>query len=130
MADPNLYCANCNQLLDPTDKFCRECGLPTMRRAQAQAAVPALSPNTEELQRALDATVDPRPFIREEAGAPTSPADKALGHTQLPVTTGDVVRVTNPTFAANLASSTTLMVGIIVVLAVSGIVMIVLALRP
>lgn len=121
MADTLLHCANCNQPLDPTDKFCRECGLPTVRRAEAQAQVPTLSPTTEELKRALDPVSEPRPFVREEV-EPTAPAE--------PLRTSDVVRATNPTFMTNLASSTALMVGVIVVLAVVGIALIVLALRP
>lgn len=123
MAELELNCANCGQPLDPSDKFCRECGLPTLRRAEAQAQVPTRSPDTDELKRALDPTIEPRPFLREEVEptAPDAPLD--------PLHTSDVVRVTNPTFVANLASSTALMVGLIVVLAVVGILLIVLALR-
>jgi hypothetical protein len=124
MAELELYCANCGQPLDPSDKFCRECGLPTLRRAEAQAQIPTLSPDTGELKRALDPSSEPRPFLREEVEptAPTSPSD--------PMHTSDVVRVTNPTFVANLASSTALMVGLMVVFAIVGIALIVLALRP
>lgn len=124
MAETNFYCANCNQPLDLTDKFCRECGLPTLRRAEAQAQISALSPDGDELKRALDSATEPRPFLREEA-EPTAPAMPPE-----PLHTSDVVRATNPTFITNLASSTALMVGLIVMLAVVGIVLIVLALRP
>jgi len=41
-----------------------------------------------------------------------------------------VVRATNPTFAAKLASSTTLMVGVMILLAVAGVFFLVLAFRP
>lgn len=124
MAETELYCANCGQPLDPTDKFCRECGLPTLRRAEAQAQVSTFSPDTDELKRALDPALEPRPFLREEV-EPTEPASAPD-----PLHTSDVVRATNPTFITNLASSTALMVGLMVVLAVVGIALIVLALRP
>lgn len=124
MAEMELLCANCGQPLDPTDKFCRECGLPTLRRAQAQAHVSTFSPDTDELKRALDPAVEPRPFLREEV-EPTAPASPPE-----PLHTSDIVRVTNPTFVTNLASSTALMVGLMVVLTLIGITLIVLALRP
>jgi hypothetical protein len=125
MAESDLQCANCGQPLDPADKFCRECGLPTLRRAEAQAQVPTLTPDTDELKRALSPTPEPRPFVREEV-EPTAPASLPAE----PLTTSDVVRATNPTFITNLASSTALMVGIIILLAVIGITLIVLAFRP
>ncbi len=121
MTETELDCANCGQPLDPSDKFCRECGLPTLRRAEAQAQVPTLTPDTDELKRALDPTLEPRPFVREEV-EPTTPAE--------PLHTSEVVRATNPTFITNLASSTALMVGLIIVLTLAGMTLIVLALRP
>jgi hypothetical protein len=119
----DLQCANCNQRLDPTDKFCRECGLPTVHRSETQRQAAATPPNAEEMKRAMDVAADPRPFERPveqtEAMPPMRPE----------LTTGSVVKVTSPTFAAQMAGSTLLMVGLIVVLVVIGIGMIVLALR-
>jgi hypothetical protein len=118
-----LRCANCQHRLDPTDKFCRECGLPTLHRAHTQRAVPTPPPDTAEFRRAMDVAADPRPFIRE------TPADEPSGQVTDPpdLTTGSVVRVTNPTQAAQMAASTLLMVGLIVVLAVVGVALLVLA---
>ena len=125
MADLEMHCANCGQPLDPADKFCRECGLPTLRRAEAQAQVPTFSPDPNELKRSLEPDLEPRPFLREDGEPePTEPPPS-----DEPLHTSDVVRVTNPTFAANLASSTALMVGLIVVFAIIGIALILLALR-
>ena len=126
MAESELHCENCQQPLDPTDKFCRECGLPTVRRAQAHIAVPGLAPDTGEMKRALDAMPDPRPFLREEPPADPSPPSEPPAE---PLTTSDVVRATNPTFASQLASSTMLMVVVILVLAVVGVVLLFLAFR-
>jgi hypothetical protein len=128
MADSELFCENCKHRLDPTDKFCRECGLPTLRRAETQAQVLAAPPpDTGEMQRALDAVPDPRPFLRP---APETDAASVPERTAEHLTTSDVVRATNPTFAAKLASSTTLMVGVMIVLAVAGVFFLVLAFRP
>ena len=119
-----LTCANCSQRLDASDKFCRECGLPTMRQAQKQKQVPALPPDTSEMRRALDAVPDPRPFARVE---PEPMSDAAAEGED---TTGDVVQVTNPTLAFQMASSTLLMVGVMVVLAIAGVIFLVLAFKP
>ena len=121
-ASPEPACENCGQRLYPTDKFCRECGLPTVRLAQAQKRVPA-PPDTGEMQRALDAMPDPRPFARQEPEP--EEADEPPE-----ATTGSVVRATNPTFAFRMASSTLLMVGVVIALAAAGIVLLVLAFRP
>jgi len=115
-----LFCSNCNNRLDPTDKFCRECGLPTVHRAEAQRLAAAEPPNVAELKRAMDVAADPAPFA---APGPRN------GRTQPELTTGGVVRVTSPTFATQMAASTLIMVGLIVILAVAGIALIVLALR-
>ena len=122
--EASLACANCGQPLDPTDKFCRECGLPTVRQAQAQHAAPAAPPDMGELKRAMEAAPDPRPFLRPDL-EPEPPADAGNEPT-----TGSVVRVTSPTFAASLAASTLVMVGIILVLAVIGIALLFMAFRP
>jgi hypothetical protein len=71
----------------------------------------------------MDVAADPRPFIRETPASgqgvePVEPPD---------LTTGSVVRVTNPTRAAQMAASTLVMVGLIVVLAVVGVGLLVLA---
>jgi uncharacterized membrane protein len=116
---PELTCANCGRRLDPTDKFCRECGLPTVRQAQAQKLVPA-PPDTGELKRAFEVQPEVKPFARAE---PEPEPDE-------PLTTGQVVKSTNPTFTANLASSTALMVGVIVVLVIAGVLFLFLAFRP
>ena len=127
MADTELFCENCKQRLDPTDKFCRECGLPTLRRAETQAQVLAAPPpDTGEMQRALDAVPDPRPFLRPASETDAPVPERTAEH----LTTSDVVRATNPTFAAKLASSTTLMVGVMILLAVAGVFFLVLAFRP
>jgi hypothetical protein len=126
-----LACANCRHPLDPTDKFCRECGLPTLRQAETQRAVPATPPpDTQELRRALDAVPDPQPFSREgtvlAARLPEGPAGLS-GEGEL--TTGGVIRATNPTQAARMAATTVFMVGLILVFAVVGVVLLVLAFR-
>jgi hypothetical protein len=115
-----LTCANCGRRLDPTDKFCRECGLPTPRHGQAQKLA-AAPPDTSELKRAFAVEPELKPFARPE---PEMEADEAEN-----LTTGSVVRATNPTFAANLASSTLLMVVVIVLLALAGLVFLFLAFR-
>lgn len=115
-----LTCANCGRRLDPTDKFCRECGLPTPRHAQAQKLA-AMPPDTGELKRAFAVEPELKPFARPEPEEETEATEN--------LTTGSVVRATNPTFAANLASSTALMVAVIALLAVAGIVFLFLAFR-
>jgi hypothetical protein len=124
-AAPELRCANCQHRLDPTDKFCRECGLPTLHRAHTQRSLPTPPPDTAEFRRAMDVQADPRPFIRS-AGDEPQPAEPAE---EPELTTGSVVRLTNPTQATQLAASTLLMVGLIVVLAVIGVALLVLAFR-
>jgi hypothetical protein len=118
-----LRCANCNNHLDPTDKFCRECGLPTLHRSETQRLAAASPPNVAELKRAMDVLADPEPFTRSS----DEPMQSQAASPEL--TTGSVVKVTNPTFAAQMAGSTLLMVGLIVVLVVIGVALIVLALR-
>jgi len=118
-----LHCANCNSRLDPTDKFCRECGLPTVHRSETQRMAAASPPNVAELKRAMDVAADPAPFVRS-----SDESTQALAAAP-ELTTGSVVKLTNPTFAAQMAGSTLLMVGLIVVLVVIGVALIVLALR-
>lgn len=108
-----LTCTRCGQLLEATDNFCRQCGLPTHR----PTAPPAAPPDTQELKRAFDITPDPRPF--ERAPDPATPA---------PESTGQVMKATSPTHMTHLAGSTGLMVGLIVVLALAGLVLLGLAL--
>jgi hypothetical protein len=118
-----LKCSNCDHALDVSDKFCRECGLPTLRRAQQQHAAVVEPPDTHEMRRALDAVPDPRPFQRPGITAPTG--------TTRDETTSSVVQVTNPTFAASwLAGPSLVMVGLMILFALGGIVLLVLAFRP
>lgn len=136
-----LACANCGQRLDPADKFCRECGLPTMRRAAERQRIPAAPPDTGEMKRALNAVPDPQPFMRLEAEPEATervappvapPADGPLTQagTPPPETTGDVLRATSPTQVVQMASSTLLMlIGLMVVLALAGAVLLIVALR-
>jgi hypothetical protein len=85
--------------------------------------MPAAPPDTDEFKRMMEVEADPRPFVRSSTGE--IPTAEASGEADL--TTGSVVRVTNPTQAAQMAASTLLMVGLIVVLAVIGVVLLVLA---
>ena len=117
-----LTCANCSRRLDPTDKFCRDCGLPTTHHAQAQKLA-ATPPDTGELKRAFAVETELKPFARPE------PEVEPEAEETEDLTTGSVVRATNPTFAANLASSTLLMVIVIVLLAIAGLVFLFLAFR-
>jgi len=117
-------CANCGQPLDANDKFCRQCGLPTLRQAEAQKRIPVPPPDTGEFKRALDAVPEPQPFLR------TEPEFEPLEDEPPEETTGSLVRATSPTQAMRLASSTLLMVGVIFILAVVGILLIVVAMRP
>jgi hypothetical protein len=116
-------CANCHHPLDATDKFCRECGLPTMRQAQAQRAVPMHAPGTLEPRPGLEVVPDPQPFVRQ-ANDPTMPVE-ASGE----LTTGGVVRVTSPTMATQMAISTVIMVALIATFLVVGVSLLVLAFR-
>lgn len=116
-----LSCANCGQILEATDRFCRECGLPTLRQA-ARPRVPAAPPDTAELQRALEAQPEVTAFIRDEGPTEAAPPPAE--------TTGDVLRATSPTQAVQMAASTMMMlVGLMVVLAVAGVILLVLALK-
>lgn len=124
MTEAELRCENCGQRLDANDKFCRECGLPTVRRAEAHIQIPSLAPDTGEMKRALDAVPEPLPFLRED---PPEPA--AAEPLREPLATSDVVRVTNPTFVSQLASSTALMVAVIAILVIVGVALIFLAFR-
>jgi len=117
----DLKCANCGRVLDPHDKFCRECGLPTLRRAQSHAQVPQSPPDTGEMKRAMDAVPDPKPFLR--SNVETAPALSPVE------TTGSIIHATSPTHATNMASVTMLMVGAIVILAMIGLVLLFLAFR-
>ncbi len=124
MAEEQLFCENCHQRLDPTDKFCRQCGLPTVRQAQAQKRVPGLPPDTIELQRNFDVQPDPTPFLRAEPEAASDPE----AQTQTP-TTGTVLRATNPTRAFQASAVTIIMVGLIVFMVLAGAALLVLAYR-
>ncbi len=123
-AQPELRCANCGQRLDVSDKFCRECGLPTIRRAETQRAVPAVPPpDTLELKRALEAMPEPQPFVR------ASPDSTPVPEAGQEITTGAVLRVTSPTFATQAAVSTLFMVALILFLVGLGVLLLVLAVR-
>jgi hypothetical protein len=122
----DLRCANCGQQLEARDKFCRECGLPTLRHAAERKPVHLEPPDTVELKRALEATPEPKPFLRvepmlDDANEPDLPA------TPLPETTGDVLRGTSPTQMTRLAGSTLIMIGLIVVLVIAGVVLLLMA---
>ena len=119
----DLRCANCDQHLDVTDKFCRECGLPTVHRAETQRLAAAAPPNADEMKRAMEVQPGTTNFAQPIDTAQSRP----MGGPEL--TTGSVVKVTSPTFAAQMAGSTALMVGLIVVLALVGLALIVLALK-
>ena len=124
MADEQLFCENCHQRLDPTDKFCRQCGLPTLRQAQAQKQVPGFPPDTVELKRGFEVQPDPSPFLR--TGADMAPDPERM--TQTP-TTGTVLRATNPTQAFQAASITIIMVGLIIFMVLAGAALLILAFR-
>ena len=113
-------CANCGQSLELTDKYCRECGLPTLRQAETQRAVPVVPPDAPEIQRALNAAPDIQPFTR-------STTDELLSDEDL--TTGGVLRVTSPTYATRMAASTGLMVAAILALVIVGVLLLVIAFR-
>ena len=124
MAENVILCENCHQQLDPTDKFCRQCGLPTVHRAQAQKQMPEPPPDTAELQRNFEVQADPSPFLR--AGPGLEPDAEALYQTP---TTGSVIRATSPTQAVQMASLTIIMVGVIVFMVFAGIALLILAFR-
>lgn len=124
MADEQFFCENCHQRLDLTDKFCRQCGLPTVRQAQAQKFVPDFPPDTAELQRNFEVQPDPTPFLRTGGDIATD-QDKA---TQTP-TTGSILRATSPTHAVASASTTIIMVGLIVFMVLAGAALLLLAFR-
>jgi ribosomal protein L40E len=121
MADEQLFCEKCHQQLDPTDKFCRQCGLPTLRQAQAQKRVPDFPPDTAELERNFEVQPDPAPFLRDNE------ADREK-LTETP-TTGDILRVTSPTQAVRSASVTIVMVGLIIFMVLAGAALLILAFR-
>jgi hypothetical protein len=120
-AGSSRSCANCHRALDATDNFCRECGLPTLRQAEALRAVPTHAHGTSEPRPGLDVVPDPQPFVRPAVDS-TRPVA-----TNGELTTGGVVRVTSPTQATQMAISTVLMVLLIVGLVVAGVVLLVLA---
>jgi hypothetical protein len=119
MADDQLFCENCHQRLDPTDKFCRQCGLPTLRQAQAQKQVPGYPPDTAELKRNFEVEPDPTPFLRTET---------QLTPDQTP-TTGTVLRATNPNHTFQSATTTIIMVGLIIFMVLAGAALLILAFR-
>ncbi len=116
-------CANCHRSLDDMDKFCRECGLPTLLQAQALRAVPTDAPGTPAVRPGLEEMPDPQPFVRPGAD-PTRPVEPS-GE----LTTGGVVRVTSPTLATQMGLSTVVMVVLIVALAAVGVTLLLLATR-
>ncbi|MDW8325361.1 MAG: zinc ribbon domain-containing protein [Anaerolineales bacterium] len=122
----DLRCANCGQQLDPRDKFCRECGLPTLRHLAERKPVHLELPDTVELKRALEATPEPKPFLRVEP-APGETDDPYLPTTSPPETTGDILHGTSPTQMTRLAGSTLIMIGLIMVLVIAGVVLLILA---
>jgi hypothetical protein len=124
MADEQLFCENCHQRLDPTDKFCRQCGLPTLRQAQAQKEVPGFPPDTAELKRNFEVQPDPTPFLRTGSGM--VPDQDDLGQTP---TTGSVLRATSPTQAVQSAATTIIMVGLIIFMVLAGAALLILAFR-
>lgn len=124
----HLRCANCGHRLDPTDKFCRECGLPTLRHLAERKPVHLEPPDTVELKRALDATPEPKPFLRVEP-APDEADEPDLPAAAPPETTGDVLRGTSPTQMTRLAGSTLIMIGLIAVLIIAGIVLLLMAIN-
>lgn len=118
-----LLCGSCGQALDATDKFCRECGLPTLRRAQLLRAMPEAPPDTDEFKRAMEMAPDPQPFLRSTARVTS---DDGGG---LELSTSGVLKATNPAFATQMAGSTLLMVGLAVFLFGLGVLLLVLAFR-
>ncbi len=122
MTEDSLFCGNCHQPLDPTDKFCRRCGLPTLQQAQAQKQVAVLPPDTLELQRNLDAQPDPTPFLRAGADTQATAADATP-------TTSSVIRSTNPAFTIQTASLTIVLIGLLVFMAFAGAAFLILALK-
>jgi hypothetical protein len=120
----DLRCANCGQRLDTQDKFCRECGLPTLRHAAERKPVHLEPPDTVELKRALNVTTEPKPFVRVAAEADD---DIEADSTPLPETTSDVLRGSGPTQMTRLAGSTLIMLGFIAVLVIAGLVLLIMA---
>ncbi len=122
----DVRCANCGQQLDAHDKFCRECGLPTMRHAAERKQVQVEPPDTAELQRALNVVPDPRPFVRAE---PEPEALDEAGPTPPPQNTRELLRATSPTQTMRMAGSTLVMIGLIAVLVVAGVALLAMALQ-
>lgn len=121
-----LGCANCGQPLDPNDKFCRECGLPTPRNP-ARPRVLVAPPDTAELKRALNAAPDPQPFTRLEPEPEPEPepeiTEAASPSAGVRDTTGGIVKATSPTFAMQSASVAMVMLVVIVLIAIAGMIL-------
>jgi hypothetical protein len=98
-----------------------------LRQAETQRAVRAAPPDARELKSALEVQPDPKPFTRE--GSVLTPPTTPSPAVEPELTTGGVVRVTSPTQATQMALSTLLMVGLIVVFVVVGVVLLFLAFR-
>ena len=122
MADEQLFCENCHQQLDPTDKFCRQCGLPTVRQAHAQKYVPDFPPDTDELQRNFDVQPAPSPFL--QTGEEAAQNQETILQTP---TTGTVLHATNPPHTVQLASTTIIMVGLIIFMVLAAAALFILA---
>ena len=97
--------------------------MPTVHRSETQRQAAEQPPDAAELKSAMDVATGPAPF----EGAVDQRMRGANTGTEL--TTGGVVNVTSPTFAAQMAGSTLLMVGVLIVLLVVGVTLIVLALK-
>src|SRR5205085_7775845 len=106
------------------ERCCRECGLPTLLPAQTERAGPTYAPGTAGPRPGLEVVPDPQPFLRP-ASDPTRPVES-----KTELTTGSVLRVTSPTMATQMAWSTVMMVGLIVIFAVVGVVLLVMAVKP
>ena len=117
-----LTCSNCGQPLDVSDRFCRECGLPTVRQAEAQRKAASVPPDTAEMKRALEMAPEPEPFTREEE--PGADLDDAAD------STGSVLKATSPTQAMRMAIPTAIMIVVIMFLAGVGVVLLLTALKP
>ncbi|MBL8096798.1 MAG: hypothetical protein JNL73_21660 [Anaerolineales bacterium] len=70
MGNAELMCANCDQVLDPGDLYCRTCGLPTVRAYALRAQTVGSAPDLQELERALD--IAPEPEVMERVTASTT----------------------------------------------------------
>ena len=54
---PLILCPHCGREEPGGTRFCRQCGLPTIRQAQAHKQVPSLPPDTAELKRGVPVTL-------------------------------------------------------------------------